>query len=338
MKKLAVLASGFLFIAPQLAQAEFYLGGKLGQSWLDDSCSLSSPCDDDSFGGGLYGGYNISDSFALEAGYDVLGDFESNFNHLGQNYVVDDKLTALSIAPKFSVPVGSVSLFGKLGAAWIDYDENNDVALLAALGAEVGLTDNLAARIEYQRINNITDDFISSLDVNSIFLGLTYTFGTNEPAPVPVVVAEPVVKKETKPEPVVVAEPAPEPAKPAPVKQKKIFQEYGVELFDHDSFKLAANSEQYFDWLVGVMKKFPQAQAEIIGHTDSRGSAAYNQSLSEKRAQSVANYLYSQGINESRISVKGEGENKPKASNDTAEGRMENRRVEVVIDEFEYQE
>lgn len=127
-------------------------------------------------------------------------------------------------------------------------------------------------------------------------------------------------------------------AEAIPVPETRLFQEYGVELFDNDSFELAPNSERYFDWLVGVLNKYPQAEAEIIGHTDSRGSEKYNQSLSQQRAQSVADYLYTQGIEESRITVRGEGESKPKASNDTEEGRMENRRVEVIIDEFEITE
>ncbi len=135
----------------------------------------------------------------------------------------------------------------------MDYDDNNDIALLAALGVEYEFTDNWAARLEYQRINNITDDFISSLDVNSVFLGLSYKFGGSEPKPVPM-----VVKEEPKPEPVVKAEP--EPVKPVPQKKPmKLFKEYGVELFDNDSAQLAANSEQYFDWLIGVNEEIPSS-------------------------------------------------------------------------------
>lgn len=334
MKKLAVLTSSLMVLMPQVVSAEVYLGGKLGQTWLNDSCSVSasSSCDDDAFGGGLYAGYDFNDIFALEAGYDIFGDFKSNFTHVGNNYVVDDTLKAFTLAPKLSIPMGSWDLFAKVGGAWVDYDDNNDIALLAALGVEYEFTDNWAARLEYQRINNITDDFISSLDVNSVFLGLSYKFGGSEPKPVPM-----AVKEEPKPEPVVKAEP--EPVKPVPQKKPmKLFKEYGVELFDNDSAQLAANSEQYFDWLIGVMKKYPQATVEIVGHTDSNGSEAYNQTLSEQRAQSVADYLISQGVESSRISSSGEGEMNPKASNDTPEGRMENRRVEVTVNEFEYQE
>lgn len=330
MKKLVMLASAFLVLSPQLAQAEAYIGGKVGYTWLEGSCVTDKSCSDDGGAGGIYGGYSFTDMFALEAGYDLLGDFKT----ATATGFIDDKMKAFTLAPKLSIPVGEFDLYGKMGAAWVDYGDISDTALLAAVGAEYGFSENVFGRLEYQRVNNITDGLVDNLNTNSLFFGLTYKFGSSAPAAA-------MVSEEVEPKPheeEVVAEVVPVVAEPEPVPQTKLFQEYGVELFDHDSFKLAANSEQYFDWLVGVMKKYPQAKAEIVGHTDSRGSVEYNQALSQKRAQSVANYLYSQGIEESRITVRGDGESKPKASNDTAEGRMENRRVEVIIDEFEITE
>ncbi|WP_413285231.1 OmpA family protein [Vibrio sp. MA40-2] len=319
MKKLVTLASTLLVLSPQLAQAEAYIGGKVGHSWLEGSCPTDSSCSDDDFAGGIYGGYDFSDTFGLEVGFDYLGDFATEIN---------DSMKAFTVAPKFMIPVGDLDLFGKIGTARIDYGDVNDTVMLTAIGAEYGFSDNVFGRLEYQRLNNITAGIVDNLNVNSVFFGLTYKFGASE-EPVPMVVEEPA------PAPVVV-EPAPVVEEPAP--KPKLFQEYGVELFDNDSAKLAENSEQYFDWLISVMKKYPQAHAHIIGHTDSVGSEKYNQALSEKRAGSVADYLFSQGIESSRVTVSGMGEIEPKASNDTAEGRMENRRVEVIIDEFEITE
>ena len=68
-----------------------------------------------------------------------------------------------------------------------------------------------------------------------------------------------------------------------------------------------------------------------MGHTDDRGTDAYNQGLSERRANSAASYLRNNGIAGARITTKGLGESDPKATNETAEGRTENRRVEFVI-------
>jgi OOP family OmpA-OmpF porin len=311
-------------LAPQLVHADLYLGAKIGYSTLEDACALDEPCSDDSASGGFFAGYNFNDYIALEAGADMLGSFKTNFSD-GPT-VADDNLDAVTLAPKITLPLGDFDIFGKLGAAWVDYDNQSDSALMGAVGVEYNFSKNLAARFEYQRINNVSVNYIDNLDVDSFFLGLTYTFASDNKAVVT---------------PAAIAEPAPKPAavvEPEPVLQTKLFREFGVELFDTDSATLKEDSLQYFDWFVGVMQKYPQAKAQIIGHTDSRGSEAYNQVLSERRAAAVADYLYANGIDESRVTVLGEGESKPKASNDTKEGRLENRRVEVIIEEFEYQE
>ena len=68
-----------------------------------------------------------------------------------------------------------------------------------------------------------------------------------------------------------------------------------------------------------------------MGHTDSKGSESYNQNLSERRASSAAEYLQEQGLGSSRLNTVGRGESEPVATNETAEGRQQNRRVEVAI-------
>lgn len=80
-----------------------------------------------------------------------------------------------------------------------------------------------------------------------------------------------------------------------------------------------------------VLNKFNQTLIDINGHTDSTGSLAHNQELSQNRAQSVANYLFSQGLDGRRVSAMGFGPNEPVASNATPEGRAQNRRVEIQI-------
>ncbi|EEZ85930.1 conserved hypothetical protein [Vibrio harveyi 1DA3] len=85
------------------------------------------------------------------------------------------------------------------------------------------------------------------------------------------------------------------------------------------------------------MNTYPQAQVEINGYSDTTGSEAYNQQLTEKRAQAVADHFQAEGIAADRMTVKGMGEANPVASNETREGREENRRVEVVVPAFQYQ-
>ncbi len=81
-----------------------------------------------------------------------------------------------------------------------------------------------------------------------------------------------------------------------------------------------------------VLEKYPKTIIEVAGHTDSTGRESYNQLLSERRADAVAQYLARQGVNMQRIITRGYGEAYPIASNDTAEGRAQNRRVELTLE------
>lgn len=76
---------------------------------------------------------------------------------------------------------------------------------------------------------------------------------------------------------------------------------------------------------------YPNSNVQIIGHTDSDGDATYNQGLSERRANAVADILQANGVSYNRIRTIGQGENNPVASNLTPEGKSQNRRVEIVV-------
>ncbi|MGD9811147.1 MAG: OmpA family protein, partial [Sphingobium sp.] len=77
--------------------------------------------------------------------------------------------------------------------------------------------------------------------------------------------------------------------------------------------------------------EYPPTYIDIYGHTDSDGSDAYNQGLSQRRAQSVADYLSTHGVQSARMETRGFGETQPIADNATAEGKAQNRRVEIKI-------
>ena len=93
-------------------------------------------------------------------------------------------------------------------------------------------------------------------------------------------------------------------------------------------------NQQFFNALDGVsmvLKEYDKTVIEVAGHTDSSGSDQYNQALSERRAQAVAGYLGSHGVKTQRLITIGAGEAHPIASNDTEQGRSQNRRVELTI-------
>ena len=102
-------------------------------------------------------------------------------------------------------------------------------------------------------------------------------------------------------------------------------------LFDTDSASLRADLQSDIRALGRNLVQYPDTTVQVIGHTDSEGSAAYNQDLSERRARSVAGVLLEQGVAGRRVVPIGRGEAQPIASNNSAEGRRQNRRVEIII-------
>ncbi|MDP3915323.1 MAG: OmpA family protein [Bacteroidota bacterium] len=102
-------------------------------------------------------------------------------------------------------------------------------------------------------------------------------------------------------------------------------------LFGFDSSNLSSEAKGNLDKLVKVLNVYPDTDIEIQGHTDSKGSDAYNKKLSEQRAGAVSAYLTSKGITYSRVRINGFGESAPKYDNDTEYGRSQNRRVEFLI-------
>ena len=109
-----------------------------------------------------------------------------------------------------------------------------------------------------------------------------------------------------------------------------------VTTFDYDTFcrpkaTLKPGAREKLAKVSGILVTHPDLKIEIEGHTDSVGSDSYNQGLSERRAESVRGYLVSQRIAPQTITTVGFGESRPVATNDTAAGRQQNRRVELVV-------
>ena len=102
-------------------------------------------------------------------------------------------------------------------------------------------------------------------------------------------------------------------------------------LFNSGSSSLKSSTTSNIDQIAGILKKYPENNIAIIGHTDSDGSESYNQALSERRAHAVSTRLISQGVPSKYLSTEGAGQSQPIESNKTAAGKMRNRRVELII-------
>jgi OOP family OmpA-OmpF porin len=226
----------------------------------------------------------------------------------------------------------------------------------AGAGVKVGITDQLALKleaIEMLKFNHFDWD-------NSLLLmaGLNFAFGekAQPAAPVaaaPVAAPEPVAPA---PKPVVVAAPAPKPvvvAAPIDSDGDGVFDPqdkcpntpkgFKVDVdgcpvkatlhlnFAFDSSKVDAEGNAKVDAFASFLKESPAFKANVVGHTDSIGTDAYNQKLSEKRAAIVKTMLINDGVAAERLTSEGMGEKMPVASNKTKEGRAENRRIEVEL-------
>lgn len=143
------------------------------------------------------------------------------------------------------------------------------------------------------------------------------------PAPAPAPVAAPV------PAPAPAPMPSPAPVVVAPAVQAMTLQ--ASALFDFDKAVLKPAGKAALDALVADLSKVNVETIIAVGHTDASGSDRYNQGLSVRRVDAVKAYLVSQGVPADRIKTEGKGEAQPVASNQTREGRAQNRRVEVEV-------
>ncbi|RUR30100.1 OmpA family protein [Vreelandella andesensis] len=101
--------------------------------------------------------------------------------------------------------------------------------------------------------------------------------------------------------------------------------------FGFDSADLTSEARNSLNQVANVLTEYQDTRVNIAGHTDSTGDASYNQRLSERRAQSVGNYLSQNGVSTARLNTMGYGANQPVASNDSDQGRAQNRRVEITL-------
>jgi outer membrane protein len=237
---------------------------------------------------------------------------------------------------------------GALAGAKLKLDDSFGPAAVVGLDIAAGENKNWFLNANVRWIDIDTDANVDVLgDIGTVEID-PWVFGVHVGrrfgAPKPVVAAAPVAA--------VVAAPPPPPAPPADsdgdgvvdsadkcpgtpagVKVDKVgcpLEQTLKLLFDFDSAELRPESINELERLVKFMGDVPFATAMVEGHTDSKGSDAYNLKLSDRRAKAVFDYLSSRGVDPARLSSIGKGESAPIADNATEEGRQENRRVMLI--------
>lgn len=339
MKKtvIALAISGFALasVAQAAPQANtFYLGAKAGWASFHDGLSQFDAKYGNEYGVhrnsvtyGVFGGYQITDNFAVEAGYDFYG------RAFGREHIKHEKTKhtahGANLSLKASYPVlETLDVYGRVGAALVrsDYSDYTrgvqgeqthklQVSPVFAGGVEYAITPELAVRAEYQWLNNVGKmpkeaSFDYRPDVGSVSVGLSYRFGQSQQAE-----AEMVTKK---------------------------FSFSSDVLFAFGKAELKPAATESLDNVQAEVAKYglQSANMEVAGYTDRIGSDAYNQKLSQKRAEAVANYLVSKGVSPEKINAVGYGEQNPVTGNtcDAVKGRKAliaclapDRRVEVSV-------
>lgn len=338
----------------------FYIAPMVSYGFFDSDSTAGTTVDpDDKVGGTLAIGKPIGHPLNLEA-YGFL------FNNVDDNNSGQDGdlsgygLDALLFPARDTFPI-----YGILGVAIGDYDFSGSGGVFNAgdgdadyLDAGVGYMQKLnhyglALRAEY-RYRHASVEVRNAQDLHFndhiVSLGLQIPLGAPP--------AEPEPEHEAQPAP---PPPAPEPqdsdndgvidkndecpgtpagtevnAKGCPVEKKAPIVLKGVH-FEYDSAKLTADAERRLDNVVNALKASTDIEVRIEGHTDSKGTDAYNMRLSDQRAASVKRYLVEHGIPADRLTSKGYGETEPVAPNtnpdgsDNPEGRAKNRRVELEV-------
>ncbi|TDQ57158.1 OOP family OmpA-OmpF porin [Mesocricetibacter intestinalis] len=342
MKKTAIaLAVAGLAVASAAHAAPqantFYVGAKAGWASFHDGLKYHSELLGEDFGYlrnsvtyGLFGGYQFTENFALELGYDDFG--RAKFR---QNGITTDKHTAhgAHLSLKASYPlIEGLDVYARVGAALVrsDYkiytpegpfegDQNSlKVSPLFAGGVEYSLPSlpELAFRVEYQWLNKVGKfeeeeggRFDYTPSIGAVTAGLSYRFGQGA-APV----AAEVVNK--------------------------AFTLNSDVTFAFDKAKLKPEAHQVLDGVYAEINQLKAPQVKVAGYTDRIGSEAYNMKLSQQRAQSVANYLVAKGVAQQDISATGYGKADPVTANncDGVKGRKAliaclapDRRVEISV-------
>ncbi|HDR1501863.1 TPA: porin OmpA, partial [Pasteurella multocida] len=348
MKKTAIALTIAALAAASVAQAApqpntFYVGAKAGWASFHDGLNqiekIEGPI---SFGFkrnsvtyGVFGGYQITDNFAVELGYDDFGRAKVRATDPKTKETVDAaKHTnhGAHLSLKASYPVlDGLDIYARVGAALIRSDykvyDHSDPAKLPqfkrthstqvspvfAGGLEYAFMPELALRVEYQWVNNVgkVKNVLGERvdyrpDIGSVTAGLSYRFGQS--VYVPEVVS-------------------------------KTFTLNSDVTFGFDKADLKPAAQNVLDGIYGEIAQLKSASVAVAGYTDRLGSDAYNLKLSQRRADTVANYLVAKGVAQNAISATGHGEANPVTGNkcDSVKGRKaliaclaDDRRVEIA--------
>lgn len=259
--------------------------------------------------------YSINKNFAAFAGWNrIKNSFKEGVNYSNTNNIAQIGLIAKApLANKLDF-YAKGALGTQRTAMWeagLGYSVTPDLDINAGYRY---LNTKLADQGEMALGGTFTDD--TNISYKGFIAGLSYRFGGGH-------------KEAPTPEPIVTPEPAPAPVVETPAPAPK--NDYYVESvhFGFDEDQPMASEKAKMDHFVQVAKANPQDTFKLVGNTDAKGSSAYNDDLSKRRVDNVAAYAQSQGVPASQMQLDYKGKTDPVSTNDTDQGRADNRRVDI---------
>jgi OOP family OmpA-OmpF porin len=324
---------------------------RISASLVNNGFTVDSLTDDDrSIGGKVFGGYQFNKNFAVEGGLFSLGKFGYQASTTPAGTLNGEaKVRGLNLDLVGTLPItGQFSVFGRAGLTYAEAkDTFRGTGMIAVsnpnpreraanwkagFGLQYAFTPALSLRAEVERYR-INDAVGNKGDIDMASIGLVYRFGAAPasppraaaPAPVMAQAAAPVIMV---PPPAPLPAPTPAPAR-VPVSEKVTFASDA--LFDFDKSVLTPEGKTKLGELATRQQGLALEAIIATGHTDSVGSDGYNDRLSMRRAEAVKAYFVSRGTEANRVYVEGKGEKQPVADNATADGRAQNRRVQIEV-------
>lgn len=314
-----IAALGFAVAAQAAVPETAYVGVRGGWAHMDmDTNDWASADDKDAVGYGIYAGYNFTSWAAIEAGYNFFDGFSYTAKDSDTGAVLgseDFTVHGPEAALRLAFPLGpdGSDIYVRGGAMWATYKfdsstEGNytahEIAPFVGAGVQYAVTKNFGVRVGYDYYFNVVDkDGDPDTDIGLLYAGLQFTFGGSEPAPAPA---------------------------PAPQTVTENFTLDAATLFPFDGSSLCEEGVKAVNDVVDSVnaKNIQNAAYDVKGYTDRIGSEAYNQTLSEKRAQAVADQLQAAGVAPEQLTVTGMGEADPVSTG--CEGLRGNKLVDCL--------
>jgi OOP family OmpA-OmpF porin len=327
------------------ADQPWHLTGQIGGMKLDSGRQTR---DDDVWLSVGFGRF-IGNNFSLDLEYDEFSGTFTEYDTVAPGATFDQwKLSNVGLMGRYHFGDKVLRPYVAFGLGYLSYRNVGSEGDSFAPGIGVGLQGKLAkhwsmrAQLYFRGTDENDPWGGSSTYVDTIYsIGLSFDFGGKEPPPAPRK-AEPPPPPPPPPNPDLDGDgvlnerdKCPNTRPGAVVDLDGCEVEAVIELegvyFDFDKATIKPEGKVVLNEAAALLQKHERVVVEVGGHTDSVGSEAYNQGLSERRADAVRDYLMSKGVKASRLTARGYGESRPVASNDTEEGRAENRRVELVV-------